>query len=83
MNTSMAWRIAKSDEVDSEQIKNNWTDLYVAVASIDKNSDYVVDENKVIRNCYDYVIQMIQNEEDLETILDAVDNRIKESMKGD
>lgn len=83
MNTSMAWNIAKSDALDSDQVKDNWTDLYVAVASIDKKSDYVIDDNKVIRNCYDYVIQMIQNEEDLETILDVVDNRIEQSMKGD
>lgn len=73
MKKSQSWQIAKKNEDDSDQVKENWTKLYVKGSEARKNST----------EAWDAFRRMIKNPDKYETqdIIDAVDAIIAKNTK--
>lgn len=69
MNSSQAWNIAKRNAYDSEQVKSNWSELYMKASEA---SEY---------NLLDEITQMIQNEESFDHIIRTIDNMIAQKLR--
>lgn len=67
MNSSAAWHIAAEGAYDSEQTKDNWSELYGYVKDAINSED---------DDLLDMVIQMIENEESFNTIVSYVDTEL-------
>ena len=73
MNTSAAWHIATRSAYDSEQALERWQTLYDAVQKAYNSGD-----NRI----FDKVLQMIENEKSINSIINKVDDMIYSMMKG-
>lgn len=71
MQSSYAWRVAAKKAYDSEQTKSNWQELYRIVSEANDNDPALLNN----------IQTMLENNEDLETIRDFVDNAIMNIIK--
>ena len=74
MNSSSAWKLAGAGDYLSEQVKQNWIDLYHVVNESIETGDHSFIEE---------LVQMIENEDgDTSTIISYANDRIMELLKG-
>lgn len=71
MNTSAAWRIAKRNSQDSDQVKSNWLTLFSTAQEAQEAGADVMNK----------FVQMVMNEEDLGIIMQTVDTMIYSAVK--
>lgn len=71
MNTSAAWRIAKRNAQDSDQVKSNWLTLFSTAQEAQGAGSDVMNK----------FVQMVMNEEDLGIIMQTIDTMIYSSLK--
>lgn len=66
MNSSAAWNVCKKNADDSDQVKQNWEELY-RYTRLAYDNDFLL---------FDKVCTMIENEADLDIIVNYVDHEI-------
>jgi hypothetical protein len=71
MNTSAAWRIAKRNAQDSDQVKSNWLTLFSTAQDAQEAGSDVMNK----------FVQMVMNEEDLGIIMQTIDTMIYNAVK--
>lgn len=71
MNTSAAWRIAKRNAQDSDQVKSNWLTLFSTAQEAQGAGSNVMNK----------FVQMVMNEEDLGIIMQTIDTMIYSAVK--
>lgn len=71
MNTSAAWRIAKRNAQDSEQVKDNWLALFNTAQDAQNAGTDVMNK----------FVQMVMNEDDLNLIIQTIDSTIYSALK--
>lgn len=72
MNTSAAWHIASRAAYDSEQALERWQTLYNAVQKAYNSGDQTI---------FDKIVQMIENEKTINSIINKVDDLIYKMLK--
>lgn len=73
LNSSALWNIAQKYAYDSDQVKQNYQELVKKI-----NDDYVKNNTIIMNN----IIQMIMNEEHIDTVKKAINNMIIQSKSG-
>lgn len=71
MNTSAAWKIAKRNAQDSEQVKDNWLALFNTAQDAQNAGTDVMNK----------FVQMVMNEDDLNSIIQTIDSTIYSALK--